>query len=77
MFWNRSLNWLLENYSEEEELLFRFGRNAYLKTRNVEGDRAFKYIKYGRIKKYVGREIYKNRARIKRLAKKIYLKLRM
>ncbi|MBO5127919.1 MAG: glycosyltransferase [Clostridia bacterium] len=44
MFWNRSLDWLIENYPNKEKLFYLFGRNAYLKTRNKEGDRAFERI---------------------------------
>lgn len=75
MFWNRSLNWLLENCSEEE-LLFRFGRNAYLKTRNEDGDRAFSLIKSCTFKKKMYKIVYRSRASIRQLAKNIYLKLR-
>ena len=41
MFWNRSLEWLQERYPKNYDLFFRFGRNAFLKTRNVEGEKAF------------------------------------
>lgn len=75
MFWSRSLGWLLEN-CPEEELLFGFGRNAYLKTRYEDGDRAFSYIKSSPIRKKTRKIIYKSRAGIRQLAKKIYLKLR-
>ena len=44
-FWNRSLEWLIENYPNNYELYELFGRNAYLKTRNIEGDRAFSVAK--------------------------------
>lgn len=76
MFWNRSLDWLIENHPEEENLFFLFGRNAYLKTRNLEGDRAFQCIKTKRVKKYVLKAIYKCRAYARNIAKKMYLKLK-
>ena len=76
MFWNRSLDWLIENHPDEEELFFRFGRNAYLKTRNLEGDRAFKRIKNKRLKKYLLTAVYKCRAFARNMAKKVYLKLK-
>ena len=76
MFWNRSLDWLIENHPDEEELFFRFGRNAYLKTRNLEGDRAFKCIKNKRVKKYLLTAAYKCRAFARNMAKKVYLKLK-
>lgn len=75
MFWERSLTWILEN-CPEEELLFRFGRNAYLKTRNKDGDRAFSYIKSSPIRKKIYKVIYESRARTRQLAKNIYLKLK-
>jgi glycosyltransferase involved in cell wall biosynthesis len=77
MFWNRSLDWLLENYPENEDLLFLFGRNAYLKTRTAEGDRAFAHIRSATVKKTVLRAVYKSRAAAKSVAKKIYLKLKV
>lgn len=75
MFWNRSLDWLLEN-CPEEELLFRFGRNAYLKTRYEEGDRAFSFIKASPIRKKMHQIIFKSRAVMRQFAKKIYLKIK-
>ena len=30
MFWNRSLDWLIENHPDEDSLFWLFGRNAYL-----------------------------------------------
>jgi hypothetical protein len=76
MFWNRSLDWLLENYPEEEELFFLFGRNAYLKTRNAEGDLAFAHIRSNPVKNKVLRIVYKSMAAAKTFAKKVYLKLK-
>lgn len=76
MFWNRSLDWLIENHPDEEQLFFRFGRNAYLKTRNVEGNRAFNYIKKNKFKKYTLKAVYQIRAGVRSLAKKVYLKLK-
>ena len=76
MFWNRSLDWLLENYPGEEELMFLFGRNAYLKTRTAEGDRAFSYIHAHSIKKRMLRTAYMCHASAKNAAKKVYLKIK-
>lgn len=75
MFWNRSLDFLLEHYSKEENLFFLFGRNAYLKTRNAEGDRAFANIKSCRLKKNGVKVVCKSRAFSRNCAKTIYLKL--
>ena len=77
MFWNRSLDWLLANYPEEEQLFYRFGRNAYLKTRNEEGDRAFQYVKSARVKKTIVKWKYRIQASIRSLAKNVYLKFRI
>ena len=75
MFWNRSLDWLLENHPDEK-LLFLFGRNAYLKTRDKDGDRAFSYIKSSPMRMKMCKFVYKSRAKIWQLAKNIYLKLK-
>lgn len=77
MFWNRSLDWLFENHPDEENLFFLFARNAYLKTRNEEGNRAFLYIKSSPIKKKIYKLVYKSRAAICRLVKNVYLKFRI
>lgn len=75
MFWNRSLDFLLEHYPDEENLLFLFGRNAYLKTRDAEGDRAFAHIGSHRLKKMVVKAVCKSRAFSRNCAKKLYLRL--
>ena len=41
MFWNRSLSWLKDNYPNRYDLFFTFGKKALLKTRFVEGKKAF------------------------------------
>ncbi len=74
MFWNRSLEWLLVNHPENEKLFFLFGRNAYLKARNAEGDRAFEYIKSAHIRKHILKTVYKCRASARHLVKALYLK---
>lgn len=80
MFWNRSLELLMERYPQEKELFFRFGRNAYLKTRDVDGDRAFAHLASidpsRKIKLSVLKRVYKCRARIHELEKRMYLKLK-
>lgn len=77
MYWNRCLEWLLENYPNEEKLYFLYARNAYLKTRTAEGDRAFAHIRSATVKKYVMRTVYKSGAVVRNAAKKIYLKLKV
>lgn len=76
MFWNRSLDWLLANYPENEDLFLKFGRNAYLKTRYSEGDRAFENIKCMKPQKSILKSIYRFRALIRNLAKLLYLKIK-
>jgi len=76
MYWNRSLNWLLKNYPEEEKLFFLFARNAYLKTRNAEGDQAFAHVKSAGIKKNILKTVYKGRSSVREFVKKVYLKLK-
>lgn len=76
VFWNRSLDWLIENYPEEEELFFLFGRNAYLKTRKAAGDRAYEQIKSAYFRKKILKNSYKFRAFVRNLAKTLYLKLK-
>ena len=80
MFWERALEWLKASVPENEALLFRFGRNAYLKTRNREGDQAFALISLAQPEKKfqltVLKLFYKIRAGIRTLGKKIYLKIK-
>lgn len=76
MYWNRSLDWLLENYPEEEALFFRFARNAYLKTRNAEGDRAIAHVRSAGGRKAILKMVYQGRASVRNLAKKVYLKMK-
>ncbi|MBQ9761484.1 MAG: glycosyltransferase [Oscillospiraceae bacterium] len=80
MFWTRTLEYLTQNCSEEDVLFYRFGRNAYLKTRNVEADAAFTYLTARkpsrRMKLTALKLIYKGLAGVRGFAKKIYLKLK-
>lgn len=77
MFWNRSLDWLVANHPENSKLFFSFGRNAYLKTRDAEGDRAFEHIESMCIKKHIAKAAYKCRASVRNLAKTLYLKIKV
>lgn len=43
MFWNRSLDWLIEHCPNDFDLYQKYGANAYEKTRYQEGHRAFKH----------------------------------
>ena len=79
MFWTRSLDWLKRNHPQDFSLYYKFGRNAYLKTRNTDGDAAFEYAfslnKKSRIKLKIKKIKYKFTARLRSIAKQIYLKL--
>ena len=81
MFWKRSLEWLLENHPDNEELFYLFGKNAFLKTRNVDGERAFRQVialnpdskeKIWSVKMFC--QVY---AGLRMLAKQIYMKIGM
>jgi len=77
MFWNRSLNWLMENHPDNGELFYLFGRTALLKTRYVEGKRAFEIAACINSKKKIRLWIEKILlvfiSKVKNVGKKIYL----
>lgn len=79
-FWNSSLDWLMEHYPENNKLFFLFGRNAYLKTRYAEGERAFSYLismhASQKVKMSVLKWGYKTYASVRECAKKIYLRVK-
>lgn len=80
MFWARSLEWLKQNHPDEYELYYAFGRNAYLKTRNTDGNAAFEHaasIKPARkIILKLSKTVFCLRAAVRSCGKLIYLKLR-
>lgn len=79
-FWDRSFKWLLQNHADREELFFLFGRDAYLKTRNEDGRRAFSVVEKLRPEKAaelkIKATIYRSKAVVRTLGKKVYLALR-
>lgn len=79
-FWNRSFNWLCDNYPDDFELFFRFGRNAYLKSRPLDGDKAFQRAVALKPKKKSAlgfkRFAYKMYCSARNLAKRIYISIR-
>jgi hypothetical protein len=79
MFWNRSLNWLIENYSQSYQLFYLFGRTALLKTRYEEGNKAFRLAGNINSKRKLSLAFEKNililMAKCKDVAKRIYLRL--
>lgn len=76
MYWRRSLEWLLENYPDDQKLFYLFGRNAYLKGRFAEGERAYAHIEEATAKTVMFRLVYKSRYLLRNLAKKVYLFVR-
>lgn len=48
MFWSRSLQWLRQHHESSPRLFFRYGINAYSKTRNRDADSAFSYLRHFR-----------------------------
>ena len=76
MYWNRSLDWLLNNHPDEAQLYYLFGRNAYLKTRNKEGDRAFRQIQSSILKKRILRAIYKGQGYLVNSVKNISVRIK-
>ena len=80
MFWNRSLDWLIEHASNEYELFRLFACNAYRKTRDAEGDRALSHALSLRPEQKGALRLMRMKCRLyakmRTFAKKIYLKLR-
>lgn len=80
MYWNRSLEWLKQNHPDNYDLFFRFGRNAYLKTRSLEGKKAFDLASALEPKKKIKIALYRNYYKIYALlrsaVKSVYLKIK-
>ena len=79
MYWKRSFDWLVKNCPEEYDLFVKYGKDAYLKTRNVNGDEAFDFAASLDPRKKTTLKIkkiaYKMRASVRNFAKKVYLKI--
>lgn len=79
MFWNRTLDWLIENHGDNYELFVLYGKNAFEKTRYEEGKRAFKHAKTIKPSKglslLIKQCVCRTKALALSLAKKVYLKL--
>ena len=80
MFWERTRNWLLKNHSDKPELLFAYAKNAYMKTRNIDGDIICREIikldlHYGKKLKRV-KCCYQLYAKMRNAAKQLYLKVK-
>lgn len=78
--WQGILQWLIDNHPDNPELFFLYGRNAYLKTRDIEADRAFSILMSLKPKKkiliFFKKVGYKVYARVRNLAKQLVLWLR-
>lgn len=81
MCWDRSYRWLERNTPDDYELFYRFGSNAYSKTRNQDGDRAFRRAAALRPRKRLRLRLRKGvlmaRTAIWFCAKNIYLAMRV
>lgn len=80
-FWGRSFQWLMENHPKNYRLFFLYGRNAYLKTRTEDGDKAFAAAisirPNAKVGLYVKKYIYKGCAVVRTAGKKVYLTLKV
>lgn len=78
-FWEMCYSWLLDNAANDYELMVMFGKNAYTKTRNTDGDRAFETAVRIAPEKAAKLKLYKCAlkcyARIREFGKKCYLLL--
>lgn len=80
MFWERSFRWLMENHADNLKLMYLFGKNAYKKTRDVDGDRAFEML-YQRYPEYrlilsVKKKFYQLNAAIRNMGKCLILTIK-
>lgn len=80
-YWNSILEWLKTNYSDRFDLFFMFGKNAYLKTRMLEGNEAFKIASDLKESKKIFLSIIRKKiifcSTIRNLFKKLYLIIRL
>lgn len=79
MYWQRSLDWLKKNCSNDYKLFVKYGCNAYLKTRYKNGDDSFEWAKAlndnCNIELFVKKICCVSIAKIRDIAKKVYLKI--
>ncbi len=43
LLWNKRLEWLKEKYPNDYDCFYEYGKNAFVKTHNVDGQKAFDY----------------------------------
>lgn len=81
MLWERSLRYLKENCMDNYEVFYLFGANAFSKTRDKDGEEAFKIA--GEISPNKAKVLcstkkrLKLKAKIRSLMKKVYMTLFM
>lgn len=81
MLWKRCLDYLTENYKDNYDVFYLFGCNAFSKTRDKEGEEAFRIA--GEIAKdktdFLGRKKRKLqlKAKVRTFMKKVYMSLFM
>lgn len=75
--WQGVLQWLIDHYPDNPELFYLYGRNAYLKTRDAEADKAFSIlislVPQKRVIFSVKKAIYKTYAKVRNLVKQVLL----
>lgn len=81
MLWKRSLDYLKNNFSDNYEVFYLFGANAFSKTRDVDGEEAFKIAAKispdkAKLLRSTERKL-KIKAKIRSLMKKVYMTLFM
>ena len=78
--WKGVLQWLTDHHPDNPDLFFLYGRNAYLKTRNEEAQKAFAIVASlnpkQRTSLFVRKIGYKLYANTRNLAKRLILRLR-
>lgn len=79
-FWNNNLNWLMKHYPDNAELMYLYGKTAYIKTRYAEGETAFQHLRRNHMcnpaKLCVAKVYYVMISQLKEAMKKVYLKIR-
>lgn len=81
MLWRRSLNYLKKNCKDDFQVFYLFGSNAYSKTRDADGEEAFKFATQicpdkEKLLRSIARKL-KIKAKIRALMKKVYMALFM
>ncbi len=81
MLWNRSLRYLKDNCSDNFEVFYFFGSNAFVKTRDKEGEEAFAFAEKmcpdkAKLLRSTKRKL-RLKAKVRSLMKKVYMTLFM